>query len=182
MNAILFLAPVSAFDEVLEEDPKVSRLEDSMLLFREICRNKLLVNVDLILFLNKIDLLQKKLESGIQLNKYYAQYKGQNTVDDVCTCEWSFLLAANRTQVHGRGFELTHFYLVDFEKKFVATHREGLKAIHAEMQDPAKNAGKAQKLPDKQRLLKVHRTSVIDTDSTKDIIYEGVLLEFVFGG
>jgi len=58
-----------------------------MLLWREICRNKLLVNVDLILFLNKIDLLQKKLESGIHLNKYLAQYKGPNTVDEVCKCE-----------------------------------------------------------------------------------------------
>jgi hypothetical protein len=48
----------------------------------------------LILFLNKIDLLQKKLESGIQLSKYLSHYKGPNTVDDVCKCGWS---------LHGRG-------------------------------------------------------------------------------
>jgi hypothetical protein len=65
--------------------------------------------------------------------------------------------------------------LVDFEKKFIATHREGLKTLYADMQDPAKNGGKTIKLPDKDRSLKVHCTSVIDTESTKDIIHEGPL-------
>jgi guanine nucleotide-binding protein alpha-1 subunit len=88
VNAILFLAPISAFDQRLEEDSRVYRIEDSMLLWREICRNKLLINVNLILFLNKVDLLQKKLESGIHLNKYLTQYKGPNTLADVCKCEW----------------------------------------------------------------------------------------------
>ena len=87
MNAILFLAPVSAFDQRLEEEPKIYRIEDSMLLWREICRNKLLVHVDLILFLNKVDLLIKKLESGIHLNKYLIQYKGSNTATEICKCE-----------------------------------------------------------------------------------------------
>jgi hypothetical protein len=92
VNAILFLAPISAFDQRLEEDPRIYRIEDSMLLWREICRNKLLANTDLVLFLNKVDLLKKKLESGIPLNKYLMQYKGPNTVDEVCKCEYSFLL------------------------------------------------------------------------------------------
>jgi len=76
--------------------------------------------------------------------------------------------------------ELTRVDLVDFEKKFVSIHRDGLKTIYAEMQDPAKTGGKPQKIPDKERSLKIHRTSVIDTDSTKDIIYEGVLLPGIF--
>jgi hypothetical protein len=87
VNAILFLAPISAFDQRLEEDSRVYRIEDSMLLWREICRNKLLVNVDLILFLNKVDLLQKKLESGIPLRKYLTQYTGPNMVTEACKCE-----------------------------------------------------------------------------------------------
>jgi len=89
VNAILFLAPISAFDQRLEEDPRVYRIEDSMLLWREICRNKLLINVDLILFLNKVDLLQKKLESGILLKKYLTQYTGPNMITEVCKCESS---------------------------------------------------------------------------------------------
>ena len=53
-NAIIFLAPVSAFDQVLAEDRSVNRLEDSVMLWKQICQNKLLQNIELILFLNKV--------------------------------------------------------------------------------------------------------------------------------
>ena len=58
VNALIFLAPISAFDQVLAEDPRVNRLEDSLLLWRAIVANKLLAHVNIILFLNKVDLLQ----------------------------------------------------------------------------------------------------------------------------
>ena len=74
VNAIIFLAPISTFDQVLAEvaslldgpffhsiglkDPHVNRLEDSLLLWKSIVSNKLLCNVNIILFLNKCDLLQ----------------------------------------------------------------------------------------------------------------------------
>ena len=61
---------------------------------------------------------------------------------------------------------------VDFEKQFTAIHRDGLKILNAEMQDPTKSSGARANIKD--RALKVHCTSVIDTDATKDIIYEGV--------
>jgi hypothetical protein len=178
VNAILFLAPISAFDQRLEEDPNVSRIEDSMLLWREICRNRLLMNVDLILFLNKVDLLRKKLEDGVQFNKYLTQYKDANTVAAVCKCEESFPFCP-RALVHGAdgtsaGLGLTRFYLVDFENKFIAIHRDGLKKLYANLQNPAKNGGKVEKLPEAERKLKIHCTSVIDMESTQKIIWEGV--------
>ena len=75
MNAIIFLAPISTFDQVLAEvgsfsskaiwlkpigpkDPHVNRLQDSLLLWKSIVSNKLLSDVNIILFLNKCDLLQ----------------------------------------------------------------------------------------------------------------------------
>ncbi|KZT23005.1 G-alpha-domain-containing protein [Neolentinus lepideus HHB14362 ss-1] len=67
VDAVIFLAPVSAFDEKLAEDPRVNRLEDSYLLWKSVCRSKLLAKTQIILFLNKIDLLQKKLDSGVQV-------------------------------------------------------------------------------------------------------------------
>ena len=67
VNAIIFLAPISAFDQTLAEDPKVNRLEDSMLLWKSVVSNKLLENVNIILFLNKCDLLRAKLEAGVLL-------------------------------------------------------------------------------------------------------------------
>ena len=41
-NAILFLAPISCFDELLAEDRRVNRLEDSFLLWRGVIQSKLL--------------------------------------------------------------------------------------------------------------------------------------------
>ncbi|KAI0029454.1 G-alpha-domain-containing protein [Vararia minispora EC-137] len=74
VNAIIFLAPISAFDQVLAEDPRVNRLEDSLLLWRSVVSNKLLKHVNLIIFLNKCDLLKTKLESGVKLNQFLLTY------------------------------------------------------------------------------------------------------------
>jgi len=74
VNAIIFLAPISAFDQVLLEDPKVNRLEDSFFLWRSIVSNRLLMDVSIILFLNKIDLLQAKLKAGVRLKDHIMQY------------------------------------------------------------------------------------------------------------
>lgn len=75
VNAIIFLAPISAFDQSLAEDRRVNRVEDSLLLWKSICSSKLLRKVELILFLNKCDLLAKKLEAGIRLAKFVPSFK-----------------------------------------------------------------------------------------------------------
>ncbi|KAF5345186.1 hypothetical protein D9758_009707 [Tetrapyrgos nigripes] len=83
VNAIIFLAPISAFDQVLTEDPQVNRLEDSLLLWKSVASNKLLGNVNIVLFLNKCDLLQAgpkyypfraKLDAGVRLNEHMVSY------------------------------------------------------------------------------------------------------------
>ncbi|KAH9485212.1 Guanine nucleotide-binding protein alpha-4 subunit [Psilocybe cubensis] len=74
IDAIIFLAPISGFDEVLLEDPAVNKLEDSLLLWRRIVINPILKNTQLILFLNKTDLLKAKLDSGIQFGHYVTTY------------------------------------------------------------------------------------------------------------
>ena len=91
VDAIIFLVPVSAFDQVrsslvfislsltlstgfgrgshgrvlLEvladynrKDARINRLDDSLQLWRSVVSNKLLANVNFVLFLNKCDLLQ----------------------------------------------------------------------------------------------------------------------------
>ncbi|EAU82885.2 hypothetical protein CC1G_05507 [Coprinopsis cinerea okayama7 len=84
VDAIIFLAPISAFDQVLTEDKSVNRLEDSVLLWKAVCSNKLLANVDLVLFLNKCDILEKKLKDGVRLAKYVRSYGDrENTLDSV---------------------------------------------------------------------------------------------------
>ncbi|KAA1478154.1 G-alpha-domain-containing protein [Dentipellis sp. KUC8613] len=74
VDAIIFLAPISCFDQVLAEDAKVNRLEDSVLLWKAVCSNKLLAHVDLVLFLNKCDLLARKLAGGTRLARYVRSY------------------------------------------------------------------------------------------------------------
>ncbi|KAJ7270675.1 guanine nucleotide binding protein, alpha subunit [Mycena haematopus] len=62
-----FLAPVSCFDEKLAEDRRVNRLEDSYMLWKSVCSCKLLARTQLVLFLNKCDLLQAKLMRGAKI-------------------------------------------------------------------------------------------------------------------
>ncbi|THH26385.1 hypothetical protein EUX98_g7798 [Antrodiella citrinella] len=73
-DAIIFLAPISCFDEKLVEDRRMNRLEDSYALWREICSSKLLAKSQIILFLNKCDLLEKKLRLGIQVKDYVPSF------------------------------------------------------------------------------------------------------------
>ncbi|KAF8637293.1 hypothetical protein AX16_010823 [Volvariella volvacea WC 439] len=51
-TAIIFLVPISTFDEYLEENPQTNRLQDSMQLFTDICAT-LLWDVPLVLVLTK---------------------------------------------------------------------------------------------------------------------------------
>ncbi|KAJ8696683.1 hypothetical protein PTI98_006532 [Pleurotus ostreatus] len=74
VEAIIFLAPISCFDQVLQEDPSVNRLEDSILLWKAIVSNPLLKHTSMILFLNKCDIMRAKLASGIQFSKYVISY------------------------------------------------------------------------------------------------------------
>jgi len=74
MDAIILLAPISAFDQNLAEDRSVNRLEDSVNIWKYIVSNKLLKDTSLILFLNKVDLLKAKLESGIKFSQYVVSY------------------------------------------------------------------------------------------------------------
>ncbi|KAF6753959.1 guanine nucleotide binding protein, alpha subunit [Ephemerocybe angulata] len=74
VNAIIFLAPLSTFDERLLEDSRINRLEDSFLLWRTVCSSPLLANASLILFMNKCDLLKRKLKAGVRVARYLPSY------------------------------------------------------------------------------------------------------------
>ncbi|KAL5523474.1 hypothetical protein ACEPAG_7647 [Sanghuangporus baumii] len=97
-TAIIFLAPISAFDQYLEEDPRTNRIDDSLQLFTAICSNKLLKNTHLVLMLNKTDLLKQKLAAGIKVRKYITSYGDRpNNYQDV-----SEYFRAHFLQVHRR--------------------------------------------------------------------------------
>ncbi|PPQ98404.1 hypothetical protein CVT24_004083 [Panaeolus cyanescens] len=106
MDAIIFLAPISGFDEVrnvgkskhnysiadndigfiqvLSEDTSVNRLEDSFKLWEKIISNPLLKETQIVLFLNKIDLLKEKLQAGVQFNHWVLSYRDKpNDYDSI---------------------------------------------------------------------------------------------------
>lgn len=74
VDAIIFIVSLSSFDQTLSEDPTVNRMEDSLRLFRDVVSSPILKNVNIILFLNKYDLLESKLNSGVQLSRYFKRY------------------------------------------------------------------------------------------------------------
>ncbi|KAJ7191016.1 G-protein alpha subunit-domain-containing protein [Mycena pura] len=89
VQAIVFLTPLS-FYEVLDEDTRVNRLEDSVVLWKEICSNTLLQNGQIILFFNKVrpvgspwqalaeamqmDILKAKLRAGLIIKEYVTSF------------------------------------------------------------------------------------------------------------
>ncbi|KAH9923267.1 G-protein alpha subunit [Fomitopsis serialis] len=100
-TAIIFLAPVSAFDQYLSEDPRTNRIDDSLQLFKQICSNPLLKQAHLVLFLNKADVLAEKLARGVRVKKYITSYGDRpNEVDAVVS-----YFKAHFTQVHTRNNE-----------------------------------------------------------------------------
>lgn len=79
MDAIIFMAALSAYDQPCEDDPRLNRLQDALALFNSIVNHKLFDQTSIILFLNKIDIFQRKLEEGsTQVSKFFPEYRGVN--------------------------------------------------------------------------------------------------------
>ncbi|KLO16457.1 G-protein alpha subunit [Schizopora paradoxa] len=81
ITAIIFLAPL-LFTQTLAEAPTINRLEDTIALWKKICANPLLQRATIVLFLNKMDILERTLESGVKLSDYVPSY-GVDAPNDV---------------------------------------------------------------------------------------------------
>jgi guanine nucleotide-binding protein G(olf) subunit alpha len=76
VTAIIFVADLSSFDMTLREDSNVNRLRESLETFRQIWKNRYLRNISVILFLNKYDILVKKIvEENCKLEEYFPNYE-----------------------------------------------------------------------------------------------------------
>ncbi|KAJ7650069.1 guanine nucleotide binding protein, alpha subunit [Roridomyces roridus] len=109
-NAIIFVAPVSAFDQYLEEDPRTNRIDDSLQLFTQVCSNALLKSVHLVLFLNKTDLLKSKLDNGLRVQKYITSFgERANDYETVVQYFRAHFLQVHRRNNENRRVLYTHF-------------------------------------------------------------------------
>merc|ERR1712107_975016 len=61
VTAVIFVAAINEFDQMLYEDNKVNRMDEAIILFDEICNSKWFKRTNMILFLNKKDLFEEKL-------------------------------------------------------------------------------------------------------------------------
>ncbi|XP_062330568.1 guanine nucleotide-binding protein subunit alpha-13-like [Osmerus eperlanus] len=75
VTSILFLVSSSEYDQVLMEDRETNRLQESLNIFETIVNNRVFSNVSIILFLNKTDLLEEKVQS-VPLRDYFPEYTG----------------------------------------------------------------------------------------------------------
>jgi guanine nucleotide-binding protein alpha-1 subunit len=57
-------------------------------MWKDVCSNRLLANVELLLFLNKCDILERKLNAGIRLVKYVLSYGDRgNDIESASKCK-----------------------------------------------------------------------------------------------
>ncbi|CAI5450043.1 unnamed protein product [Caenorhabditis angaria] len=81
VNAIIFIAAISEYDQVLFEDETTNRMIESMRLFESICNSRWFINTSMILFLNKKDLFAEKIKRT-SIKVAFPEYKGAQTYDE----------------------------------------------------------------------------------------------------
>ncbi|KAM4527252.1 guanine nucleotide-binding protein G(q) subunit alpha-like [Odontesthes bonariensis] len=75
VTSIMFLVALSEYDQVLAEDSHENRMEESMALFKTIITYKWFKDSSIMLFLNKMDLLEEKIMYS-HLVDYFPEYEG----------------------------------------------------------------------------------------------------------
>jgi len=75
VTAVLFVAAISEYDQLLYEDDKTNRMVEALNLFEEICNSRWFRETSMILFLNKRDIFAEKLPKS-PLQKYFPTYDG----------------------------------------------------------------------------------------------------------
>eukprot|EP01100_Stratorugosa_tubuloviscum_P004749 TRINITY_DN219_c1_g3_i2.p1 TRINITY_DN219_c1_g3~~TRINITY_DN219_c1_g3_i2.p1 ORF type:complete len:356 (-),score=168.99 TRINITY_DN219_c1_g3_i2:58-1125(-) len=81
VTAVLFFVALSEFDLVLQEAQKVNRMHESAKLFEEVCNCRWFANTNVILFFNKRDLFEQKIQKT-PLTVCFPDYKGENNFKD----------------------------------------------------------------------------------------------------
>ncbi|XP_055708258.1 guanine nucleotide-binding protein G(f) subunit alpha [Phlebotomus papatasi] len=74
IDAVLFLISCGDFDQTLREDPQQNRLNEALKLFRGVWHNRFLVSAGIICFLNKQDIMERKINAGKSIGQYFPDY------------------------------------------------------------------------------------------------------------
>jgi len=83
VTAVLFVAAISEYDQMLYEDETVNRITEALNLFEEICNSRWFHDTSMILMLNKRDLFGEKIQK-VPLRVCFPEYEGKDTYEE-CT-------------------------------------------------------------------------------------------------
>jgi len=86
VTAVIFVASLSCYDELMFEDDTTNCMHDSLELFKEICNLQWFVTTPIILFLNKKDLFEKKIHI-IPLSTCFAEYTRKPVASHHMDCD-----------------------------------------------------------------------------------------------
>lgn len=89
VTAVIFVAALSEYDQVLYEDNSQNRMIEAVELFDEICNARWFLETSMILFLNKKDLFEKKMKKvDIRREPAFEGDKGMflDYLDGMCVC------------------------------------------------------------------------------------------------
>lgn len=75
VTAVLFVAALSEYDQVLFEDGKTNRMHEALHLFSEICNSHWFKDTSIILFLNKGDIFEEKIKKT-DLKQCFPEFEG----------------------------------------------------------------------------------------------------------
>ncbi|CAG0879246.1 unnamed protein product [Cyprideis torosa] len=106
VTAIIFCVALSGYDLVLLECEETNRMQESLQLFDSICNNKFFVDTSIILFLNKKDLFEEKINRS-PLTICFPEYTGKNTYEEASQYIRHKFESLNRRQGHKEIY--THF-------------------------------------------------------------------------
>lgn len=85
VTAVLFVGVLSEYDLVLYEDENMNRMEETLNLFDEICNSRWFRETSIILFLNKRDMFEQKIQKvPLTVCPLFADYTGENTYEAGC--------------------------------------------------------------------------------------------------
>jgi len=81
VTAVIFVAAINEYDQVLYEDGSTNRVVEALTLFEEMCNARWFRSTGMILFLNKRDLFQEKIKK-VDMKPYFPDYEGGCNYDN----------------------------------------------------------------------------------------------------
>ncbi|CAJ0963857.1 unnamed protein product, partial [Mesorhabditis belari] len=99
VNAVIYICAVNEYDQMLMEDNRTNRMQESMDLFETICNSRWFKQSSMILFLNKKDLFREKIHL-VPLGQYFREYRGANTYEDAMSFLAETFKAMNEYRRH----------------------------------------------------------------------------------